>query len=234
MRDGARRGPGRAPDRRVARSSPSSRIAPSTRTASTRDELAHAAARPVPLHVIINPRLRWSSPARGLRRGLPQRPGFRRTNAARRRVRVEALITAARPSPSRPQGWYARILQHEIDHLDGVLYVDRMDTRDLSATARAHALAASAVEQVDRRDRPRYRRPLQRGRSMNAHSSALRCRCWWRPGRLRAEGRPSRRQGRARTRASPPAAIRSPSTAAASSPARPRSRSASAAQAPNR
>jgi peptide deformylase len=28
-------------------------------------------------------------------------------------------------------GWYARILQHEIDHLGGVLYVDRMKSRTL-------------------------------------------------------------------------------------------------------
>jgi len=26
-------------------------------------------------------------------------------------------------------GWYARILQHEIDHLNGALYIDRMRTR---------------------------------------------------------------------------------------------------------
>lgn len=26
-------------------------------------------------------------------------------------------------------GWSARILQHEMDHLDGVLYIDRMDPR---------------------------------------------------------------------------------------------------------
>jgi peptide deformylase len=26
-------------------------------------------------------------------------------------------------------GWYARILQHEIDHLNGTLYIDRMKTR---------------------------------------------------------------------------------------------------------
>jgi peptide deformylase len=29
-------------------------------------------------------------------------------------------------------GWYARILQHEIDHLDGILYVDRMNSRSFS------------------------------------------------------------------------------------------------------
>jgi peptide deformylase len=29
-------------------------------------------------------------------------------------------------------GWYARILQHEIDHLAGMLYVDRMRTYTLT------------------------------------------------------------------------------------------------------
>ena len=27
------------------------------------------------------------------------------------------------------EGWYARILQHEIDHLHGMLYIDRMEAR---------------------------------------------------------------------------------------------------------
>lgn len=26
-------------------------------------------------------------------------------------------------------GWAARIIQHEMDHLDGVLYLDRMDSK---------------------------------------------------------------------------------------------------------
>ena len=33
-------------------------------------------------------------------------------------------------------GWRARILQHEYDHLDGVLYVDRLDTADQRVVAR--------------------------------------------------------------------------------------------------
>jgi peptide deformylase len=31
-------------------------------------------------------------------------------------------------------GWYARILQHEIDHLNGTLYIDRMKTRTLTTS----------------------------------------------------------------------------------------------------
>lgn len=34
-------------------------------------------------------------------------------------------------------GWPARILQHEVDHLNGILYVDRMITRSLTSNAEA-------------------------------------------------------------------------------------------------
>jgi peptide deformylase len=30
-------------------------------------------------------------------------------------------------------GWYARILQHEIDHLQGTLYIDRMCSRTFAS-----------------------------------------------------------------------------------------------------
>jgi len=30
-------------------------------------------------------------------------------------------------------GWYARILQHEIDHLHGGIYIDRMYTRTFTS-----------------------------------------------------------------------------------------------------
>lgn len=28
------------------------------------------------------------------------------------------------------EGWFARVLQHEIDHLDGILFIDRLDSMD--------------------------------------------------------------------------------------------------------
>jgi len=46
-----------------------------------------------------------------------------------RRVRVDCLDHLGRPRTIQASGWYARILQHEIDHLYGTLYVDRMMTR---------------------------------------------------------------------------------------------------------
>lgn len=32
-------------------------------------------------------------------------------------------------------GWAARVIQHELDHLDGVLFIDRMDSRTFTNTA---------------------------------------------------------------------------------------------------
>ncbi len=44
-------------------------------------------------------------------------------------VEVSGLDEHAAPQTWRVKGWPARILQHEVDHLDGTLYVDRMLTR---------------------------------------------------------------------------------------------------------
>jgi peptide deformylase len=50
-----------------------------------------------------------------------------------RRVRVEALDEHGRPFVREASGWYARILQHECDHLRGVVCCDRMDARTLTS-----------------------------------------------------------------------------------------------------
>ncbi len=48
------------------------------------------------------------------------------------------------------EGWFARILQHEIDHLDGVLFLDRLerpeDLREISAEDEVEEEAAGVIE----------------------------------------------------------------------------------------
>ena len=43
------------------------------------------------------------------------------------RARLEAVDLEGKPYALEAKGWFARVLQHETDHLDGVLYVDRLD-----------------------------------------------------------------------------------------------------------
>lgn len=56
-------------------------------------------------------------------------------------VDVEFTDPAGQPRHRRVRGWHARILQHEVDHLDGLLYVDRMNTLTLCSVASYRDLA---------------------------------------------------------------------------------------------
>lgn len=47
-------------------------------------------------------------------------------------VRCDALTPDGAPVRFEARGWQARILQHECDHLAGVLYIDRMLSRSFS------------------------------------------------------------------------------------------------------
>ncbi len=44
-------------------------------------------------------------------------------------VRVAGFDVAGDPVAFEATGWFARVMQHEYDHLDGKLYVDRLDAR---------------------------------------------------------------------------------------------------------
>ncbi len=46
-------------------------------------------------------------------------------------MRVECLNQRAEPVVIEARGWHARIVQHEIDHLYGRLYLDRVIVRTL-------------------------------------------------------------------------------------------------------
>ncbi len=94
------------------------------------EDLAEKERRGVPFHVIINPKLTPVGDERvEFYEGCLSVAGFMGTVARARRVRVECLGADAKPRTIEASGWYARILQHEIDHLHGTLYLDRMRTR---------------------------------------------------------------------------------------------------------
>lgn len=52
-----------------------------------------------------------------------------------RTVTVHALDQSGEPVHLRLDGWSARIVQHEADHLAGTLYLDRMDPRSFTTSA---------------------------------------------------------------------------------------------------
>ncbi len=98
------------------------------------EQLAERERIPVPFHVIINPKL---TPI-GKREieffeGCLSLNGFTALVPRYRQVRVECIDEQGQPRTIEASGWYARILQHEVDHLNGMLYIDRMRTRSFAS-----------------------------------------------------------------------------------------------------
>jgi len=114
------------------------------------DERAAKEREPVPFHVVINPRIEVVDPApMRFFEGCLSLAGFVAVVARARAVRVRCLDDAGEPRTIEAQGWYARILQHEIDHLDGVVYVDRMEPRTfMDSDDFAHHWGGEPVELV--------------------------------------------------------------------------------------
>jgi peptide deformylase len=84
----------------------------------------------VPFHVLINPKLTiLGAESAEFFEGCLSLAGFTAVVPRAKQVRVEGLNETAEPVVIDASGWHARILQHEIDHLGGVLYVDRMNPR---------------------------------------------------------------------------------------------------------
>jgi peptide deformylase len=84
----------------------------------------------VPFHVVINPSLTIETEDRApFFEGCLSLAGFTAMVHRATKVRVTCLNEKAEPVEIVAEGWYARILQHEIDHLHGKLYVDSMNSR---------------------------------------------------------------------------------------------------------
>jgi peptide deformylase len=80
----------------------------------------------VKLYVVVNPEITYTSPETVLgNEACLSLPGYfgevERSSAAT----VNGLNRHGMPLRLETQGWLARIFQHEVDHLNGVLYIDR-------------------------------------------------------------------------------------------------------------
>lgn len=99
------------------------------------DQLKERQRDAIDFHVIINPKLlSVDDSAAEFFEGCLSVAGFGALVRRALHVHVECLNERAEPITIAAKGWYARILQHEIDHLNGALYIDRMETRTFSTT----------------------------------------------------------------------------------------------------
>lgn len=83
------------------------------------------------LFVIINPEITWRSRkfADGIE-GCLSIPGYVGEVSRPDKIRVKGYDRNGKKFSYRLKDWTARIFQHEIDHLDGILYIDRLTAPD--------------------------------------------------------------------------------------------------------
>ncbi|MHB2019637.1 MAG: peptide deformylase [Candidatus Xenobia bacterium] len=90
---------------------------------------------PIPFQVLINPViLERSTDTRVFFEGCLSVPGYRALVPRHANVRVRARNEQGEEVEMAAAGWYARIIQHEVDHLGGMLCIDRMWPRSLCTT----------------------------------------------------------------------------------------------------
>jgi peptide deformylase len=94
-------------------------------------------------HVLVNPVIEKRSGTIRGEEGCLSIPGIYEDVDRAEKVQVRALDGNGQPVELEAEGYLARALQHEIDHLDGVLFVDRLSAlrrqflrRDLEAISR--------------------------------------------------------------------------------------------------
>ncbi len=94
---------------------------------------------------IVNPMLEWSSEElEAAEEGCLSLPGVHIEVERPARVRVRACDAAGEEILIEAEGLEARVIQHEIDHLDGVLILDRV-----SRAVRKEAMRAMREAQLD-------------------------------------------------------------------------------------
>jgi peptide deformylase len=103
----------------------------------TPEQLKERDRSPVPFHVVINPKIYLDdsvAPVEFFEACLSV-DGLYGLVPRAASVRVECLNENAEPVVIEAKGWYARILQHEIDHVNGILYIDHASPRTLTSRA---------------------------------------------------------------------------------------------------
>ncbi|MEK7282141.1 MAG: peptide deformylase, partial [Chloroflexota bacterium] len=87
--------------------------------------------------VLINPEMVKRSGERVVEEGCLSVPGYRGMIRRSEKVTVKALDRQGRPVRIKGEGLLAQALEHELDHLNGVLYIDKVEEGTLHKLAEA-------------------------------------------------------------------------------------------------
>ena len=103
--------------------------------------------------VLVNPRVVLAAGAEVAREGCLSIPELTANVRRATEVVVEALDPAGDGRVVRSEGFEARCLQHEIDHLDGILFLDRVDSLKTDVFRRKRGAPGAPAGAGDRGER---------------------------------------------------------------------------------
>jgi peptide deformylase len=113
-----------------------------------RDNPRYPHLTPVPYTVLVNPQLTPLGPEEDEGwEGCLSVPGMRGLVPRFRRLRYQGFDAKGAPLDRTVEGFHARVVQHEVDHLDGILFPQRV--RDLRNFGFEDALAAQMTPMPD-------------------------------------------------------------------------------------
>ena len=89
----------------------------------------------VPLTALVNPKIEVLDPEPELDfEGCLSVPFLTGKVARPRKIRVQAYGPQGEEMEITAEGFHARVILHEVDHLDGIVYVDRVDPKTIQYT----------------------------------------------------------------------------------------------------
>lgn len=108
--------------------------------------------KPISLRVLVNPKIEVIDPKQALFfEGCLSIDGYVAVVPRAKSVKVEAWDRQGKPVTYIANGWHARILQHELDHLDGVLMIDRMTIKSFMSQKNFNNLWRKALpDKIDK------------------------------------------------------------------------------------
>jgi peptide deformylase len=98
------------------------------------EQMAARERAPVEFYALVNPEIVWRTEENAtFFEGCLSLGGFCALVPRAVQVGVRYLDAAGVPRTLEAKGWHARIIQHEVDHLQGTLYIDRMLSRTFTS-----------------------------------------------------------------------------------------------------
>ena len=82
------------------------------------------------VRVLINPEITRREGERVVEEGCLSIPGYRGELTRSLKVRVRAMDRDGKPVRIKAEGLLAQVLEHEMDHINGALYIDHLESAD--------------------------------------------------------------------------------------------------------